>query len=45
MNRLNPSLLLRYSETAMLDPYAASGSASMALLHELVATGSVIGPG
>lgn len=44
MNRLNPALLLRYSETALLDPYAAPGRASMALFKELVATASVVGP-
>ncbi|MGZ5131303.1 MAG: BLUF domain-containing protein [Caldimonas sp.] len=41
MNRLNPSLLLKYSETAVLDPYAVSGQASLALFNELVATASV----
>jgi hypothetical protein len=45
MNRLNPSLLLRYSETAKLDPYAVSGKASMALFSELAATASVVGQG
>ena len=41
MNRLNPSLLLKYSDTALLDPYAVGGKASLALLNELVATASV----
>jgi hypothetical protein len=45
MNRLNPALLLRYSETPVLDPYAVSGKASMALFNELVATASVVGQG
>jgi FAD-dependent sensor of blue light len=45
MNRLNPALLLRYSETATLDPYAVPGKASMALFNELVATASVVGQG
>ena len=45
MNRLNPALLLRYSETATLDPYAVAGKASMALFDELVATASVVGQG
>ena len=45
MNRLNPALVLRYSETAVLDPYAVSGRASMALFKELVATASVAGQG
>jgi hypothetical protein len=42
LSRLNPALLLKYSEAAVLDPYAASGDASMALLNELVATASVM---
>ena len=41
--RLNPALMLKYSETAVLDPYAMSGQVSMALLDELVATASVVG--
>jgi hypothetical protein len=44
MSRLNPSLLLKYSATATLDPYSVSGSVSLALFEELVATASVIGP-
>ncbi len=39
--RLNPALLLKYSATTRLDPYAMSGSAAMALLDELVATASI----
>ena len=45
MNRLNPALLLRYSESPVLDPYSVSGSVSMALFNELVATASVVGQG
>jgi len=41
--RLNPALLLKYSETATLDPYAVSGEASMALFRELAATASIVG--
>jgi hypothetical protein len=41
--RLNPALLLKYSETATLDPYAMSGPGAMALLDELAATASVVG--
>jgi hypothetical protein len=41
--RLNPSLLLKYSATAQLDPYAMSGSVALALLEELVATASIVG--
>jgi Sensors of blue-light using FAD len=43
LSRLNPSLLLKYSATATLDPYAVSGEVSMALFNELVATASVMG--
>ncbi len=38
---VNPSLLLKYSKTASLDPFAITGQATMALLLELVATGSI----
>jgi hypothetical protein len=40
---VNPSLLLKYSKTAMLDPFAITGQATMALLMELVATGTITG--
>jgi len=43
--RVNPSLLLKYSETPTIDPYACSGRATMALLDELIANGAVIGRG
>ena len=43
LERINPSLLLKYSECAMLDPYCVSGKASMALFDELVATASIVG--
>ena len=45
INRLNPALLLKYSERAVLDPYAVSGRVSMALFDELVATASIMGQG
>ena len=41
--KLNHSILLKYSEKPELDPYAASGKVSMALLEELMATASIIG--
>jgi hypothetical protein len=41
MSRLNPALVLKYSESAVLDPYAVSGKASLALFNELVATASI----
>ena len=42
LNRLNPALLIKYSETATLDPYSVSAKVSRALFSELVATASVI---
>ena len=41
MSRLNPAVVLKYSQSAVLDPYAFSGKASLALFNELVATASV----
>jgi len=41
MAKVNPSLLLKYGERAALDPFSASGRASMALLDELIATASI----
>jgi Sensors of blue-light using FAD len=43
MARLNPAMLLKYSESARLDPYAVSGKVSVALFDELVATAAVMG--
>jgi len=43
MTRLNPGLLLKYSATPTLDPYAMSGQAALALFDELVATASIMG--
>jgi hypothetical protein len=40
--RLNPALLLKYSETATLNPCAVSSAVSMALLEELVATAAIV---
>ena len=40
---LNPGLLLKYSATAALDPFAVSGKVSMALFEELMATASIVG--
>ena len=41
--KVNPSTLLKYSETTTLDPYSMSGRASMALLEELIATAQIVG--
>ena len=43
MSRLNPALLLKYSEKPTLDPFAVSGHVSMALFQELMATASIVG--
>ncbi len=43
MARLNPALLLKYSERPTLDPYAVSGRVSMALFEELMATAAIVG--
>ncbi|MFT3856097.1 MAG: BLUF domain-containing protein [Aquabacterium sp.] len=40
--RVNPSILLKYSERPVLDPYAVSGEVSMALLEELIATAAIV---
>ncbi|MEO8281208.1 MAG: BLUF domain-containing protein [Ideonella sp.] len=43
LQRLNPAQLIKYSETAVLDPFSLPGAASMALFNELVASAAVIG--
>lgn len=43
LKKINPSLLLKHSELAELDPFAVTGAASMALLEELIATASILG--
>ena len=41
--KLNTSILLKYSEKPEFNPYAVSGSVSLALLEELMATASIMG--
>ncbi len=41
--KVNPSIVLKYSEKPVLDPYAVSGRVSMALLEELMATAAIVG--
>jgi len=41
--KINPSLLLKYFERPALNPFAAPGQATMALLDELVATAAIAG--
>ena len=41
--RLNPALLLKYSERPTLDPFSVSGQVSLSLFEELMATASIVG--
>ena len=43
LSKVNPSLLLKYSDKPVLDPFSVSGRASLALFEELVATAQIIG--
>ena len=43
LRKVNASLLLKYHETAELDPFTCSGSATMALLDELASTAAILG--
>ena len=43
MSKINATILLKYAEKAELNPYAVSGSVSLALLEELMATACIIG--
>ena len=43
--RVNPSVLLKYFKRAELDPFSASGEATLSLLSELVASASIVGRG
>jgi hypothetical protein len=45
IEKINPSLLLKFSEKAELNPFRCSGRATMALLDELVATASIVSHG
>lgn len=40
--KVNAALLLKYAERPVLDPFNTSAAATMSLLDELVATGSII---
>jgi len=42
---ISPALLLKYSEKAELNPFNASGPATLALLDELMATGAIVSRG
>jgi Sensors of blue-light using FAD len=43
LGKVNPSMLLKYGERAVLDPYAVPGRVSMALLEELIVNALIIG--
>jgi hypothetical protein len=43
MSKINTSILLKYAEKPELNPYTVSGSVSLALLEELMATACIIG--
>ena len=43
LERINPSIVLKFSEKPVPDPFSVSGRASLALLEELIATASIIG--
>ena len=45
IGKANQALLLKYSEKADLNPFLCSGHATMALLNDLVASGSIKGRG
>jgi hypothetical protein len=43
LSKLNTSVVLKYSELPVLNPYAVSGHVSLALLEELMATAAILG--
>ncbi|UOD49629.1 BLUF domain-containing protein [Orrella daihaiensis] len=43
LEKLNASVVLKYSEKPKLDPYSMSGKVSLALLEELMLTASIVG--
>lgn len=45
LSRINHAIVLKYSESMELNPYAVSGKMSLALLEELMATASIVGRG
>lgn len=40
--KVNPSILLKYSEKPIFDPFAMGGDASIALLEELIANAAIV---
>ena len=43
MARLNPGLILKYSELGTLDPWSVPGEATAALFDEMIATAAIMG--
>ncbi len=43
--KVNPTVLLKYFTHAELDPFQASGAATLALLGELIGSASIVGRG
>jgi len=41
LDKVNPSILLKYSEKPVFDPFSMGGTASIALLEELIASGAI----
>ncbi|MEN9482690.1 MAG: hypothetical protein RJB37_570 [Pseudomonadota bacterium] len=41
--RINPAIVLKYSDRPVLDPFSVSGAASLSMLEELIATASIVG--
>ena len=42
VSRVNAGLILKYFKSTNIDPYSSSGHATMALIHELVATAAIV---
>ncbi len=43
LDKLNPGVVLKYAERAVLDPYRISGRNALALLDELMQSASIVG--
>jgi hypothetical protein len=43
LDKVNPSVLLKYSARPTLDPYSVPAEASMSLLEELISTAAIVG--
>lgn len=43
LERINPSVILKYCPLPILDPFAISGQAALALLKDLFASASIVG--